>query len=221
MDLVEGIYSRRAVRSFTDEPVKQAAVMQLLLAAVQAPSAINQQPWAFAVIRGRERLAAYSERAKRHLFASLPGDLALHRRSDQLASADYNVFHHAGTLIVILSKPAPFPANEDCCLAAENLLLAAHGMGLGACPIGFVRSWLDLPEIKRELGFPTAYTPVAPIVVGHPAGETPRVPRIEPEVVVWLETDEEATPGVAGRSPPPAIGPWDRLVGLADRPPPA
>jgi nitroreductase len=191
MELLEAIYQRRSVRRYTPEPVSECRVTELLQAAVRAPSAINQQPWAFLVIRGRSRLEAYSERAKIHLLDILPHSLELHLRSDDLRDSHYNVFHHAGTLIVIYAKPARYSPAEDCCLAAQNLMLAAYGMGLGSCPIGFVRPWLNLLEIKSELGVPTTYTAVMPIVLGWPAGETPLSSRLEPEVVSWREDPGE------------------------------
>ena len=214
MDLMEALYQRRAVRHYTGEPVAKEAVSKLLLAATWAPSAVNQQPWAFGVIQGRERLAEYSERAKRHLFAHLPQALALHRRSDQLTSADYNVFHHAGTVIVIFAKPSEFSAGEDCCLAAQNLMLAAHALGLGTCPIGFVRPWFELPETKSELGISLRCTAIMPIAVGHPAGKSEPIRRLEPEIVCWSETAGEMPKPVP--SAPPAIGPSDRLVAERD-----
>lgn len=194
MELMEAIYHRRAVRNYTEQPVTKAAVMELLRAATQAPSAINQQPWAFAVIRGRKKLEAYSDRAKHHMLLKLPQSFALHRRSDMLADSNYNVFHHAGTLIAIYAKPLRYDyhPNEDCCLAAENLMLAAHGMGLGSCPVGFVRPWLDLEDIKYELGIPVNYTAVMPIVIGWPASAPAPTPRNDPEIVCWAENP--ATP---------------------------
>lgn len=187
MDLIEAIYRRRAVRRYSDVVVHRAMIEDLLQAAVQAPSAINQQPWAFAVIRGRRRLEKYSGRAKDHLLAILPQILDLHQRADTLARDDYNVFHHAGTLIVICAKPALHHAADDCFLAAQNLMLAAHGMGLGTCPIGFVRPWLNLPEIKMELGIPEDCSAVMPVVVGFPAEVPAPVPRKEPDIICWLE----------------------------------
>src|SRR5437868_6968595 len=101
MEIMDAIYQRRAVRHYTDATVHPAIIRDLITAAIQAPSALNQQPWAFAVIQGRKRLNGFSDRAKVHLLSVLPQLLKLHERSDALASEDYNVFHHAGTLIVI------------------------------------------------------------------------------------------------------------------------
>jgi nitroreductase len=160
-------------------------VNKLLVAAVQAPSAMNLQPWAFAVFHGQKRLRDYSERAKLHLVATYPTTFELHSRSELYENPSYDLFHGANTLIVIYSMSGRWHPNEDCCLAAENLMLAAYGLGLGTCPIGFARPWFDLVEIKRELDIPEHYSAVFPVVVGYPAGYTAASGREEPNVVTW------------------------------------
>lgn len=185
MDLLNAVYQRRAVRNYTDVSVPPSMLHQILKAAVQAPSALNQQPWAFAVIRGRELLLRYSDRAKTHLLAILPQSMNLHQRADALAGEDYNVFHGAGTLVVICAKPAPHHPVDDCLMAAQNFMLAAHALGLGTCPIGFARPWLNLPGIKTELRIPVNYEAVMPIVVGWASSAPPAPPREEPDIVCW------------------------------------
>jgi nitroreductase len=191
MELLDAIYHRRSVRHFSDANVPGAVIHDLLRAAIQAPSAVNQQPWAFAVVRGRPRLDDFSERAKTHMLAILPQSIVLHQRADTLASTEYHVFHHASTLVTICAKPAPHHPLEECCLAAQNFMLAAHGFGLGSCPVGFVRPWLNLPEIKSELGIPSSYTVVMPLVLGYPAGSALAPMRREPEIVCWLPAPED------------------------------
>jgi len=56
---------------------------------------------------------------------------------------------------------------------------------LGTCPIGFARSWLDLPESKQTLGIPADYTPVMPIIVGYPQEIPPHAARKAPEILFW------------------------------------
>ena len=51
MDLKEAIYTRRAIREFTAEPISESVIRDLIDAAIQAPSAVNQQPWSFCVVR--------------------------------------------------------------------------------------------------------------------------------------------------------------------------
>lgn len=186
MEIEDAIYYRRAVRDYTDGAVEPAKIEKLLDAAVQAPSAMNQQPWAFGVFCGQERLRGYSERAKAHLLATLDPTFDVHPRSQLYADPDYKTFYNAGTLIVIYATHGRHHPEEDCCLAAQNLMLAACGLGLGTCPIGFARSWLNLPEIKRELDIPSDHTAVFPLVVGYPAKKPDPVPRREPVILTWL-----------------------------------
>jgi nitroreductase len=197
MDLNEAIYQRRAVRQYRAQAVEREAVRRVLEAAVQAPSTLNQQPWAFAVIHGRKRLEELAARAKAHLLATFPTTLELHLRTqDYYAREEHDVFHGADTLIVIYATHGREHPEEDCCLAAQNLMLAAHGLGLGTCPVGFVRSWLNRPEIKRELGVPDDYTAVFPVVLGYPASQPHTPPRRPPEIVSWEWSDlQVATAG--------------------------
>jgi nitroreductase len=185
MDVLKAIYQRRATRHFSDATVTKAVVDDLLRAATHAPSALNQQPWAFAVFHGRERLTTYSERAKAYLLATTEPGFGLDPRIDEYDNAKVNIFHEADTLIVIYAKPGRYNPVEDCFLAAQNLMLAACGMGLGSCPVGFARPWFNLPEVKSELQIPGHDTAVLPIVVGYPAAPVAEVPRREPEIVCW------------------------------------
>lgn len=189
MDVIDAIYSRRSVRAYGDQPVDQATVDALLKAATHAPSSMNEQPWAFVVVQDSKELTRWSERVKAHVLKRLKPDSPLIKYRDMLADPDYHVFHHAGTLIIICARPGAHNGEEDCSLAAQNLMLAAHAMGLGTCPIGFARPWLNLAGSKRECAIPATYTAVFPVIVGYPKGETAAVARKEPEILLW-RTDE-------------------------------
>ena len=78
MDLREAIYSRRAVREFTAEPVDEKTIRELIDAAIQAPSAVNQQPWSFCVVRDQAVLARISSEAKAHMLRTSPAALLPH-----------------------------------------------------------------------------------------------------------------------------------------------
>jgi nitroreductase len=186
MELLKAIYQRRAIRQFSDAETMAGVVTELLRAAVQAPSACNEQPWSFAVFQGRERLVEYSRRAKEHLMSLTDASFGLDPRIDRYANPNINIFHGADTVIVICVRPCRHASTEDCFLAAQNLMLAAHGFGLGSCPVGFARPWFNLPEVKTELGIPGACTAVLPIAIGHAAGPVPAVARNEAEIVSWV-----------------------------------
>jgi nitroreductase len=186
MDINEAISARRSVREYSDAAVDEATIRGLIAAAVHAPSAMNQQPWTFTVVRSQSLLERLSREAKAHMLANLPADGHASRFRSTLGEAGFQIFYHAPALILISATAAGPWIAEDCALAAENLMLAAHGAGLGSCWIGFAQGYLNTAPGKDLLGLPAASVPVAPIIVGHPRTLPPPVPRAEPQIR-WLD----------------------------------
>ena len=185
LSVIEAIHQRRSVRDFTPKEVEREAVRKLLEAAVRAPSASNRQPWAFAVIQDRGVLAEYSAEIKASFPRSSENERFELQYREMLGFPNFNVFYNVGTLVVVYAHgPAP-GLMEECCFAAENLMLAACDLGLGTCPIGFARPWFGLPATKAQLGIPSQYEVVLPIVVGYPAALPPATERRDPEILVW------------------------------------
>jgi nitroreductase len=187
MSTMDAIYRRRAVRDYAPQTLDQSVIRMLLDAAVHAPTAVHEEPWAFAIVQDRNTLKRLSDNAKELLASGNDGIHTLlgRRALDRFTNPEFNVFYNAGTLIVIYGKPlGPFVV-ADCWLAAENLMLAACANGLGTCPIGLAVAALNTPEWKTELGVPAEMTAIAPIIVSVPAGETPPVPRNPPEILSW------------------------------------
>jgi nitroreductase len=183
MQVLAAIRGRRSVRAYLPTPLTPAELEALVDAAIQAPSALNQQAWAFVVIQDRALLGRYSTRIKPLVLAGLPGIGVSPEFERTLSDPAYHVFHDAPALIVICARGSDPFATIDSCLAAQNLMLAAHGMGLGSCWIGLAQSWLNRESVKDELGMPRDWTAVAPIAVGHPAGPLPAAPpRRTPEM---------------------------------------
>ena len=185
MELTEVIKNRRAVREYTNAAIDRATVERLIEAAVLAPSAMNLQPWAFAALLGRDRVEAYAKRAKEWLLASLSQTFYDPSIRHMLEDPNFVLFYHSPALVIVLAKSSGTQGAEDCCLAAENLMLAARNEGLGTCWIGFARPWLDLPETKAELKLPVQYHVVAPIVLGHPKA-WPESHGRKPAEILWL-----------------------------------
>ncbi len=187
MSAMDAINHRRAVRDYAPQKIDQAVIRMLLDASIHAPTAVHEEPWAFAIVQDRNTLKRLSDNVKELLangtdsIHPLLGGHAL----DRFTNPEFNAFYNAGTLIVIYGKPlGPFVV-ADCWLAAENLMLAACANGLGTCPIGLAVAALDTPHWKRELGVPAEMTAIAPIIVGLPAGQTPTVTRKPPEILSW------------------------------------
>ncbi|MGE5415107.1 MAG: nitroreductase family protein [Syntrophomonadaceae bacterium] len=183
MDVLQAIGERRAVRAYTDEALDRATVEQLIHSAVQAPSAMDLEPWAFVVFEGRERLRDFSEQAKRVLLRSPEESLPPKMRA-MLSDPAFDIFYGAPVLLVICATSAQSQAAEDCCLAAQNLMLAAHAEGVATCPIGLARPWLNLPATRAALGIPQDWTPVFPVILGR-AREHPLSPGRRAPLLMW------------------------------------
>ena len=181
----DAIYERRSVRAYTEQTLSYEIIHALLEAAVQAPTAVDEQPWAFVVIEHKDILKRLSDTAKETMndverSIHVPGRKMV---ANFMPPDDF--FHGAPALIVIYGQSmGPFVA-ADCWLAAENLMLAACANGLGTCVIGLAVSVLNRPEWKKELGIADDMTAIAPIIVGIPSGFTKPVRRKEPQILLW------------------------------------
>ena len=182
MELNDAIFGRRSVREYASQEVDEQAIRRLIEAAVHAPNAVNQQPWMFTVVRDKAVLDKLSRAAKSHMLANItPGAHSDHFRS-LLSDPNFHIFYHAPVLVLISAAAYGPWIVEDCALAAENLMLAAHGVGLGSCWIGFAQSFLRTTEGKDLIDLPVSSVPVAPIIVGHPKAVPFDVPRKVPDI---------------------------------------
>ena len=183
MQFTDVLGKRRAIRQYNHQSIERAEITTLISQAILAPSAMNMQPWAFAVVLGSERVEDYGKRAKEWLLSSTASyEPSLRHMLEDPSAA---VFHHAPALVLVLATSAAQQATEDCCLAAENFMLAARERDLGTCWIGLPRPWLDLPQTKTELGVPGHYHVIAPIIIGH-AEHWPDSPGRRAPEIHWL-----------------------------------
>lgn len=185
MTLKDAINGRCSVRAYAPEKIDKSTLQALLAAAVRAPTAMHTEPWQFVIVQDTNALQRLSDRVK----ATLATD-ATHLHPDRnsrdiFSQPDFNVFYDAGTMVIICAKAAGHFVQADCWLAAENLMLSAHAMGLGTCVIGSAAAALNMPDVKQELGVPLDAIAVAPIIVGKPRGDAPPSPRNEAVIVAW------------------------------------
>ncbi|WCP12157.1 Nitrobenzene nitroreductase [Sphingobium sp. AntQ-1] len=185
MDLTEAIYGRRATRAYTATPVSKDVLESLIDAAIQAPSAVNEQPWDFTIVQNIALLDRISAAAKAYMVETMPRGSFPEHLHKTLESPDFHIFYHAPVLITISARAGGW-AIENATLAAENLMLAAHGQGLGSCWIGFAQRWLETADGKHALGVPDDFVPVAPIIIGHSAAPAGLVPR-QPPQSRWID----------------------------------
>jgi nitroreductase len=136
MDFMDVVQRRRAVRDYTDEAVDSALVQSLIDTAILAPSAKNLQPWSFWVILGRNRVDELAAQVKGWLGKELR-EHGMYSRIEKLAAnPGFSTFYHAPALVLVVATSQAPQALQDCCLAAELLMLAARNAGLGSCWIG-------------------------------------------------------------------------------------
>jgi nitroreductase len=166
LDALEAIMSLRSVRLYTPEPVDDKTVETLLRAAMQAPSARNAQPWHFIVISDRLVMEGIT---KFHPYSSmlLNAPLAILVCGDQAVEEDSEYI------------------NQDCSAATQNLLLAAHALGLGAVWLGVYPRTKRVQEIRKLLNIPSRILPVSLIALGHPSEEKMDIDRFKPERVYY------------------------------------
>jgi nitroreductase len=165
-DKLQFIFGRRSIRIYAPGEVSDGTVRKLLEVAMAAPSAVAKDPWRFVVIRKRETLAT--------IAAALPNGGMLGTASLGIVVCGDLDAAHDRQLSYLL---------QDCSAAIENLLLCAHGLGLGACWLGVHPREERVRKLKEILSLPVSVIPVACISIGHP-GETkePRT-RFNPDYV--------------------------------------
>lgn len=185
MALSQAIAGRHAVRDYTAEPVDEATIRFLIAEAILAPSAINEQPWMFTVIREQSLLDHISQAAKTHLLeTATPGVIPDGFRA-MLENASYHLFYHAPALVVVSATMKGDWVVQDCTLAAATLMLAATAAHLGSCWIGSAQSYLATPQGRAALSLPEGCDPVVPVIIGHPKATTPPAPR-RPAQIRWI-----------------------------------
>jgi nitroreductase len=184
--LLDALRDRRSIRQYTDQAVEAHTLKTLLEYAVDAPSAVNSQPWSFVIIQNRNLLDEISFEAKKTLANDPRWKSEAQHGQNQIVDPAFNIFYKASTLVIVCSnreEPAP---EIDCYLACQNLMLAAYAMGLGTCPIGLAWDVLRTEEMKRKLKIPEGHYPVLPIIVGYPSEEAPKTQRDPPRILNWI-----------------------------------
>ena len=162
-DALDVIMTRTSIRSFTGAPVSQEQIETILKAGMAAPSAINIQPWRFVVMTDKDKIAS--------TFGNNP------RGAD--------MYTKAGAVIVVCGETSSMFWFEDCSAAAENILLAAHALGLGAVwTAGYPAEDRTAP-VSEALGLPENVKPLCIIPVGVPAEDPSPKDKWKPENIHW------------------------------------
>ncbi len=185
--ILENIRTRRSVREYIDKDVCEEDIKTIIDAGVHAPSGFNSQPWFFVVIKNRGMMQRMSDHCRPLLLKELAettDEVAIDFRN-RLEKEDFNIFYNAPVLVIVLGSNEGFTPDYDCSLCAQNMMLAAHSLGIGSCWIGTACLIQDNQEFMEELGITPNYRVIAPIVLGYAAQEPEEPEKKEPEVV-WV-----------------------------------
>ena len=164
MDAIQAIHTRRSVRKFENRAVPEELIQKLLAAAMQAPSARNQQPWQFVVVDDRELLQQV-------------GDINPNAK-----------MAHAAPLGILVCGDLRLEKSEgywvvDCAAAVENMLLAAHALGLGAVWTGVYPRPERMEGLGRLFGLPESIIAHSFVVIGYPGEQPAPIDHYRPERV--------------------------------------
>lgn len=167
--VIENILTRTSIRKFKQQPVEAAKVETMLRAAMAAPTAMNRQPWHFVVVDDKNVLNTLAGQG---------------RRGDMLRNAPL--------AIVICGDMEKAPDGvardfwiQDTSAATENLLLAAHGLGLGAVWTGLYPITERAGQVAQILGMPETIIPLCTVIVGYPDEQPAPKDKWKPENVSY------------------------------------
>lgn len=159
---MNAIFQRRSIRKYTSQQVAEERIEQLLRAGMAAPSAGNEQPWEFVVIRDR---AVLNEIPKFHAFSKM--------------------LPEAGCAIVVCGDLNRDQFNgfwvQDCSAAAQNILLMAQELGLGAVWLGVYPDQSRVQPLAKLLRLPQNIVPLCILSVGYPAENRGEIDRFDPD----------------------------------------
>jgi len=166
MDLLEGLQTRRSIRTYTDQPVTREQLREIVRLGTMAPSGRNNQPWRFVTVQNKETL----------------------RKLSQFTSYSHIIGMTAACIVVFVDKTAMYHEVKDhqsmgACL--QNLLLASHGMGLGAVWLGEILK--SAKEVRELCGLSDDMELMAVVALGHPAGKGGKADRRPVEEVLLKE----------------------------------
>lgn len=152
MDVFEAMQERRSIRRFTERKVPEDLVRKVLESANQAPSANNGRPWRFVTVTQRRTLQNIS-----------------------MLNSNWRPAGNSALCIIVAADIQNYPCShveyymQDCAACTQNLLLAAHALGLGAVWMGCCPAEDRMDAIRLLLGMPQEIIPFAVVAIGYPA----------------------------------------------------
>ena len=192
MDIFELIKTRRSIRDYEPKPVIKETITKILNAGIWAPSSLNRQPWRFVVADEPETIKELAAEGRKVLMDYLKtnearerwGEDTLERFLKRAEDPDYSIFYNAPVVIFVINNGEAY--NQfDFGLATQNMMLAAHGMGLGTCPIGLAIPMNRSEMIRKRLEMKDGEEIVVGLLLGYP-NQRPEPKERDFDRIDWL-----------------------------------
>ena len=157
--VIETILARRSVRKYKPQPVEREKMQTIVECGVNAPNAMNRQPWEIRVVDNPDFINGVTE---------------LYKKEQPKVAEDpnfKNMFRNAPTVVFVGRDVQSGSAEFDCGLLSENMMLAAQSMGIGSCCLGSPAAFMRSPaaaEYLKQLGFSEGYELLYCIAFGYP-----------------------------------------------------
>lgn len=180
--VLETIKSRRSIRKYKKEQIKDEELDMILESAIYAPTGHNDQPWYFTVIQNKELIDEMSAESKKLMAESSVDWMVKMGKAEHL-----HLFYNAPTVVVISGKKGTVSPFADCCAAIQNMLIAAESLDIGSCWIGLVKFFFENPENVAKFNLPEDYEPYYAICLGYKGSSNNIAPERNENVVNYIK----------------------------------
>jgi nitroreductase len=183
-ETLQVIANRRSIRSYQPRQIMDGELQAILDAAIYAPNALNQQRWHFSVVQNQTLIDLAVEAIREGINKS--GTDFLRARANQ---SSYHTFYHAPTVVFITASEKDLRAGVDCGAAAENIALAAASLNIGSVVItsaGYIFESDRAEEMRKVLRIPAGHYFVCAVALGYIAGDRPKVPERNRNVIDYI-----------------------------------
>jgi nitroreductase len=187
-EVFKNIYGRRSVRAYRQDAVPDDIIKELIRAGSFAPSAMNEQPWKFVVIKDKDLIKRLSDKAKELWIdqSRSSNNPDILRLANMMSNPDFNIFYNAPMLVMIFADPNAFSPQIDCALAAQNMMLAARSLGIDSCWIGLAMPLGKVRKILSKIGVPADHRIMASLIFGYPEKMEKGPDRRKDIILKWI-----------------------------------
>lgn len=194
--ILKTIYTRRAVRRYTEQAVERDLIGQVIDAGRMAPSAINNQPWKFYVLTDPVTIKSFSKeiiRAAAKVFMKSGVKTILKTIKDSLHfghalrfTKENDPIFHGAPVVIFITAPKNYEwAGLDIGMCAQNMMLAAKEMGLDTCPVGLAK-FVEQTKLFPQLQIPASEQVMLAVILGY-GNEEPEIHKRKKDNVLYID----------------------------------